>query len=277
MWYIRRRNAVRLHGGDALHQPVYCWYVDVAPFQLADVHFVADDVVWVWYYDRQGCIQSQGINFFKDLPSFLVLLYALQRLTLEQWGLNPSLDERVRRAHFGTFDRGLAGDIVEPNSTLTTKDGKKFELTREVFHSNLGIIGRGTVTVRAKIKGGPTDKTYAVKISWPEESRLNEAEILNAAMEKAGGDPDITNHIPKVFVTQDFPICMGTVRTALGIPARKEGHPDSRVLRVIVFPYLRPITSFKRRFLRSWLECVRCACYKIWHMRPRLSFIASSR
>jgi len=76
---------------------------------LADVYFVTDDVVWVWYYDRQGCIQSEGINFFNDLPSFLVLLYALQRLELEQWGLNPSLDDRVRRAHFGALDRNYAG------------------------------------------------------------------------------------------------------------------------------------------------------------------------
>jgi len=52
-------------------------------FVWQDVDFVADDVVWIWYYDRQGCIQSEGINFLKDLPSFFVLLYALQRLNLE--------------------------------------------------------------------------------------------------------------------------------------------------------------------------------------------------
>jgi len=185
---------------------------------LADVYFVTDDVVWVWYYDGQGCIQSEGINFFKDLPSFLVLLYALQRLKLEQWGLNPSLDDRVRRAHLGTFDRNsqLRWEIVGSNSTLQTADRKEFEFTRQVFHSNLGIIGRGTVAVRATLEGGPPDKIYAVKISWPEESRPNEAEILRPAMEKAGDDRDITDHIPRVFATQDFPFRTGTVRTALG-------------------------------------------------------------
>ena len=243
---------------------------------MADVYFVTDDVVWVWYYDRQGCIQSEGINFFNDLPSFLVLLYALQRLELEQWGLNPSLDDRVRRAHFGTFDRNYAREIVEPNSTLKTADGKEFELTRQVFHSNLGIIGRGTVAVRATLKGGPPDKIYAVKISWPEESRPNEAEILRAAMEKAGDDRDITDHIPRVFATQDFPFRTGTVRTALGFSERQDGHPDSRVMRVIVFPYLRPITSFPKRFTFSWLECVRCACYQSWLIPTRLSFIIPS-
>jgi len=55
-------------------------------FVWQDVDFVANDVVWVWYYDRQGYIQLEGINFLimKDLPSFFVLLYALQRLKLDQ-------------------------------------------------------------------------------------------------------------------------------------------------------------------------------------------------
>jgi len=99
---------------------------------------------------------------------------------------------------------------------LQTADRKEFELTRQVFHSNLGIIGRGTVAVRATLKGGPPDKIYAIKISWPEESRPNEAEILRAAMEKAGHDRDITDHFPRVFATQDFPFRTGTACTALG-------------------------------------------------------------
>src|ERR1700733_7183094 len=53
-------------------------------FVSQDIDFVADDVVWVWYYDRQGCIQSEGFNFLRDLPTFFVLLYALQRLKLDQ-------------------------------------------------------------------------------------------------------------------------------------------------------------------------------------------------
>jgi len=53
------------------------------------------------YADRQGVIQSQGINFLKDLPSLFVLLFALQRLKLEEWGLNPSVDNRVFQMHEG--------------------------------------------------------------------------------------------------------------------------------------------------------------------------------
>jgi hypothetical protein len=65
---------------------------------LQDVHFATDDIVWLWYYDKQGCIQSEGLNFVQDLPSFLVLLYAFQCMTLEQWGLNVDLDVRIQEA-----------------------------------------------------------------------------------------------------------------------------------------------------------------------------------
>jgi hypothetical protein len=37
-----------------------------------------DDILWIWYYDRRGIIQSSGINFLTDCPRFMVLLYALQ-------------------------------------------------------------------------------------------------------------------------------------------------------------------------------------------------------
>ena len=196
-----------------------------------------------------------------------MLLYALQRLKLDQWDLNPSLDERVRRAHLGTFDRNYAGDIVEPSPMPVTIGGKEFGLTDEIYHATLGIIGRGTVTCGAKFEDG---LTYAVKISWPEESRPSEAKIIQAAMKKAQGDTDITNHIPRVFAMQDFPYHTGTARRVVGIPERKEGHPNPRVLRVIVFPSLRPITAFKERFIPSWLACVRCVYCQTWLMCTRL-------
>ena len=54
-----------------------------------DVHFVTDDCLWILYADRQGCIQSHGFDFIRDLPTFFVFLNALERFTLTDWGLNP--------------------------------------------------------------------------------------------------------------------------------------------------------------------------------------------
>ncbi|KAG1766875.1 hypothetical protein EV702DRAFT_1148959 [Suillus placidus] len=59
---------------------------------------VIDDVMWIWYYDLQGIIQCSGINFIQDLPRFMVLLYALQRFKLHDWGRNKEFKSRGNNA-----------------------------------------------------------------------------------------------------------------------------------------------------------------------------------
>jgi len=76
---VRDGNALRLLWRVTFHQLVHCRYVDARlPFCVADVHFVTDENLWILYADRQGCIQSHGFNFIKGLPTFFVLLLALQ-------------------------------------------------------------------------------------------------------------------------------------------------------------------------------------------------------
>jgi hypothetical protein len=50
-----------------------------------------DERVHIWYYDRQGGIQSYGLDIIKNLPHFFVFLLALQRLDLEGWGIAKDL------------------------------------------------------------------------------------------------------------------------------------------------------------------------------------------
>ena len=40
-------------------------------------------MIWIWWYDRQGLIQTEGINLIQDFPRFLILLFAFQRFELE--------------------------------------------------------------------------------------------------------------------------------------------------------------------------------------------------
>ena len=260
MWYVRCGNAFWLLWRITCHQHVHRWYVYVASFVWQDVDFVADDVVWVWYYDRQGCIQSEGINFLKDLPSFFVLLYALQRLKLEQWGLNAALDDRVCRAHLGNFDRSITGQILEPTEWPVTVDSKPFRLLpNHILHSALGIVGRGTVTVKAK-SNDDVPRDLAIKIYWPENLRVNEATVISNAIKNGGDDPDIKNHLPTVLATQDLEYRTGAVRDALHIEGGSSS-PHSRVLRLVVVTFLQPITDAPGvLFIRAWLQCVRCEC-----------------
>ncbi|KAF8869854.1 hypothetical protein BD779DRAFT_1681635 [Infundibulicybe gibba] len=48
---------------------------------------IINDVAYVWYYDDQHSVQSFGINFLCDLPYFLVLLFAFQRFSFQNWGV----------------------------------------------------------------------------------------------------------------------------------------------------------------------------------------------
>jgi Fungal protein kinase len=120
-------------------------------------------------------IQSEGINFLKDLPSFFVLLYTLQS------GLNAVLDDRVRRAHLGNFDRTIVGNTSQPIEWPVNIDSKTVQvLPNYILHTTLGMIGRGTVAVKAKSTAG-VPRDFALKIYWPEEDRPNEAEIISQA------------------------------------------------------------------------------------------------
>ena len=49
-----------------------------------DLETSTDERVYIWYYDRQGGIQSYGLDIIKNLPHFFVFLLALQRLDLEE-------------------------------------------------------------------------------------------------------------------------------------------------------------------------------------------------
>ncbi|KAF9245407.1 hypothetical protein BU15DRAFT_59005 [Melanogaster broomeanus] len=78
---------------------------------------VRDDVIWMWYYDRQGIISVGGINFVQDLPRYL----AIAELKLD-W------DSRDRLTQFTLKERATNVipvtceqlDIERPNET---KDG----------------------------------------------------------------------------------------------------------------------------------------------------------
>jgi len=210
--------------------------------------------LWILYTDRQGCIQSRGFNFIKDLPTFFVLLLALQRLDLTGWGLAPTLDARVSRAHRGLLDSDEEGRAREPIEWEIELDVKQLTLGRTKLHSDL-MTGRGTVIVNGITNFTGQNQKLAVKIYWSEVHRTKESEFIALARAFARGDPDITNHLPTVFASQDFRNT-SRIRRAVGL-----GVGNPRVLRVIAFTYLEPITKLpKHEFVRAWLECVRCGC-----------------
>ena len=227
-----------------------------------NVHFITDEYIWILYVDRQGCIQSNGFNFIRDLPTFFVLLYALQRFTLAEWGLNPDLDGRVRGAHGAGLVNNAEGRRCEPGDWMTVIGRHPVTLGRNKLHCGLAMTGRGTFVVEGF---GDDDagqrRRLAVKMYWPEAHRPQEHMFIRDARAAAKGESDVINHLPTVFASQESHDT-SYIRRALGL---EPGNP--RLLRSIVFAYLDPITELsKEEFVRAWLECVRCGC-------PQNSFI----
>lgn len=217
--------------------------------------------MWIWWYDHEGCIQSEGINFVQDFPSFAVLLYALQRFSLIDWGFNTMLDPCAPFRH---------GQIMLNEKSQPVKISQDVEMTFEdtileidyshkhSFYSSYGIIGRGTQVVPATVKG--TGENVVLKIYNPEIIRDSEVDIIQRAVEMGGKNPNIAGHLPQIVCSMDFNYSTGTIRGALGITHNFYNRAITpRTQRCIAFKELLPITSLvAEEFTRAWVECVKC-------------------
>ena len=171
--------------------------------------------MWNWWYDRQGAIQTSGIDFVEDLPRFLILLFAWQRFTEEDWGI-------VRLGQLGqtfTCDNGI--------EITVDKD-------RPLLHRPYGIVGRGTTVVQAtstcaQFKGLP----LVVKLSCPQESRISETEILETIQTDAGHLSDVAGHVLHYIATKSSDYSTSDIRGRLGL--NTEG---ARKLTIVVFEKL---------------------------------------
>ncbi|KAG1883332.1 hypothetical protein F4604DRAFT_1982804 [Suillus subluteus] len=214
---------------------------------------VVDDVMWIWYYDRQGTIQSSGINFIQDLPRFMVLLYALQRFELEDWGRNKDfLPVQVEGKQCHEF-KIKDVELGEVDLLLHTSHDERV--------THYGLQGRATNVVPvtsealAKKYNNLPDGMVA-KIFWGEVGRTSEPEILKRVEEIAKAHDTVKDHIPKLLWHHTFTNPTSAIREALGVPEPTKG---SRVLYILVFPKLLPITElYDKGLFDVWRQCILC-------------------
>ncbi|KAG2352680.1 hypothetical protein BDR07DRAFT_1615549 [Suillus spraguei] len=214
---------------------------------------IVDDVIWIWYYDRQGTIQSSGINFIQDLPRFMVLLYALQRFELHDWGRNEDflpLEVEGKQCHeFKIKDEELG----EVDLLLHTSHDERV--------THYGLQGRATnvipVTSDALTKKyGNFQDGMMAKIFWGEANRTSEPEILKRVEEIAEAHDTVKDHIPKLLWHHTFTNSTSAIREALGVAEPTTG---SRVLYILVFCKLHPITALHGKELFDvWYQCILC-------------------
>ena len=207
-----------------------------------------DDVIWTWFYDHQGIIGGAGINFVQDLPRFMVLLYALQRFRMKEWGRMPE-----SKVHEGGKTTGL-GAIIHGG------EGKVFILPlgeRDAGQHQLVLKGRG-LDVRAlegKFPDIKEDGTVA-KLYLGEEQRDSWATISREVM-GAGTIAELMDRVPYMVLPNKFSISTATPRKGLGVDNTDVG---SRTLyRAIVFRELGPIHQLVgKELMVAWWHCVKC-------------------
>ncbi|KAG1805969.1 uncharacterized protein BJ212DRAFT_796838 [Suillus subaureus] len=214
---------------------------------------VIDDVMWIWYYDRQGTIQSSGINFIQDLPRFMVLLYALQRFELEDWGRSkdflPVQVEGKRCHEFKIKDVELG----EVDLLLHTSHDESV--------THYGLQGRATNVV--PVTSDALAKKYesiqdgmVAKIFWGEANRTSEPEILKRVEEIAKAHDTVKDHIPELLWHHTITNPTSAIREALGVPEPTMG---SGVLYILAFRKLHPITKLHGKELFDvWYQCILC-------------------
>ncbi|CUA73069.1 tRNA(Met) cytidine acetyltransferase TmcA [Pyrococcus abyssi GE5] [Rhizoctonia solani] len=216
--------------------------------------------LWLWWYDPQGAIQTTGIDFIQNLPHLLVLLFALQRLTLVDWGFNPELDPSIALRHLPTKTDGKqkksskknpSTPRIEPMSAEVDVN-KELKIRYDVpmldlLHDPFCLSGRSTksfeVTDASDVKASDakaSPKRYVAKLYWPYMSRFKEEDLIKAAR---GVADDLGNHLPLVIGSRDIdPMGTFRIRQELGL---KPTTSSSRALRMIIFERLIPITDLQ--------------------------------
>ncbi|KAF8624594.1 hypothetical protein AX17_007087 [Amanita inopinata Kibby_2008] len=234
-------NSPPIVGGEAPHAAeckiCCCTFLIFA----SDAHVInlifKGTVIYLWYYDSEGSIQTYGLDFFENLPHFGVLLLALQRFTEAEWGIIPQL-------HGALFNPSRVLTIPcsatsnEPQTEIVIDSDKK------PLRRSYALCGRQTRVYEARRKldeSGEND--LVIKIYFPELARVSEVEIIEEASKWEETEPDIRGHLPRVVCHMDFPdYATDRIRRDLGL--RNEERPRStRVPRVIVFDKYQDIIT----------------------------------
>jgi hypothetical protein len=211
----------------------------------------------VWWYDNEGVIQSDGIDFIEDLPYFLVLLLCFERFTPKNWGIVS-----------GLIPKGQEAKVSFPPSAPLLEIS-----IDQTIRGHYGIVGRATQMLEARSQSNdPRNPAKSLegtelvlKVYWPEASRASEVEIIAKADEIAQRNDDVKGHLPDLIYSHDFvEYSTKEIRTGFGIEARTETETKStRVLRVILFRRLYPITDLTGDdFWKAFWECFRCKCFR---------------
>ncbi|KAF9458041.1 hypothetical protein BDZ94DRAFT_1301484 [Collybia nuda] len=230
---------------------------------------ILDDVVWIWWFDRQGAIQSAGINFVQDLPYFVVLLVVFQRFDFGHWGVLeefwPHMIHSIPQFNVKFCTENIVV-AAEPRADLYQRYSLTGRCTQ--VYTAIGALDKQyqPLSTNPLVLGELSSDSLALKMYWPEESRPNEAEILKRAFALGKTQDAIHDHIPELLASRDHVCSTGIIREWLGLKYAEEENNRYRILRILLFRKLKPLDPEQlpmKDFMRGWKQCLTCHFY-LW-------------
>ncbi|KAG2028775.1 hypothetical protein BDR03DRAFT_1063570 [Suillus americanus] len=210
-----------------------------------------DDIIWIWYYDRQGIVQCSGINFVQDLPRFMVLLYALQRLDLHDWGRNKDfLPVQVEGKQWHEF-KIKDVELGEGNLLLHTSQDER------VTHYGLQLRA-----ARTGHQCGPCHQRSACEEIRQSPGWDGSQDLLGERRVALASRKFWTRSYSRAAVHHKFANPTSAIREALVVPDPTTG---GRVLYILVFRKLEPITELHGKTLFDvWYQCIHLCGSSLW-------------
>jgi hypothetical protein len=198
---------------------------------------ITNDSVELLYYDRSIIVKSEPFNFKRDTARFIAMLRGVGSLSPFQWGYHPLLPTPTGPFEKEKLQQPFDGLVMQLQNANTLKLG------HIIFQSH-GLISRGTCVTRATMQLPAVQQGRAVVVKWSSASRTAEANIIQAATDRAvrNNAAWILNHLPKILHHEehkhngdDPQICLST---HFGLDTY-----ELRALRIVVLEELRPITE----------------------------------
>ncbi|KAJ7613919.1 hypothetical protein FB45DRAFT_818918 [Roridomyces roridus] len=196
------------------------------------------------YYDRSAIVKSHRLEFTTPdgLVTFLGVLSDLTNSLSTQYP-HGLLDSDTPPAPPPNRNTKTAWDDLYRDTKMTF-GGWGLNLENILFQSH-GLIGRGTVVVRAKVMKSPqrakrNNGDVVVKWSWVPTTRRKEADFIKMARDAAASkNPDMLKHLPALF-------CAHEADTSYKIFLEDlDTWYEARQLRIIVQEPLMPLNDEK--------------------------------
>ncbi|KAK1218474.1 hypothetical protein PQX77_018800 [Marasmius sp. AFHP31] len=202
---------------------------------------ITDTVLHLWYFDREGPIQTSGFDFILQLPYFLAFLYLLQRFQDKHWGFIPQLRSDGSCIRYPTPD----------------KDGEEsiFSLEGPEMHTyTYGLGGRCTRTKVGTYMDDERQRRGILKLSSPEISRKSEPSIIEEAVKRCqdseSDDQKTLACLPEVVHWQDFDdFDTSRIRKRLGLSLVDKRARTARAIFLVWYDPITDLTSDWNEFL----------------------------